>query len=78
MTMPIPDIVFVSDAQEGDWEGIYVDGVLKAQGHTLDNGQILEAIGVSARHIDVKTEWIENAGHLPENLSDIPADAKRG
>lgn len=51
-----------------DWIGIYVDGKLKAENHTLSPEEVLDAVGIK-----YSSEEIENFeyGHLPENFKDI-------
>lgn len=31
---------------DGDWEALYIDGVLKEEGHSLDVWHVLNAIGL--------------------------------
>ncbi len=54
-----------------DWEGVYLDGKLLAQGHSVDADDILVALGYKV--VDVLTEegWLEDQGYLPENLEDV-------
>lgn len=41
----VPDYALVTN-EEGDWQALYVEGVLRIEGHTLTAKQLLEAVGV--------------------------------
>lgn len=56
-----------------DWEALYIDGVLVAEGHRLTVDDILKTVDVKVENYDVSSEWTyENS--MPDNLSDIPED----
>lgn len=57
-----------------DWQGIYVNGKLMDENHSLSLRMVLEILGVEFSDFTVDQEWMENHGHLPENLSDVPED----
>lgn len=61
------NIVHVSDVG-GEWEGIYVDGTLVDEGHSLDPRQVLEALGIEFEHRETDMTEIS---HLPENLEEL-------
>lgn len=65
MTTPKIDIVMSDD---GDWEGMYVDGVLKCEDHSLDAQQVLYALGLEFHW---KETFIRDGGRLPHNFSDL-------
>ncbi len=57
----------------GDWEGIYVDDKLVAEGHSLDARQTLEAVGLMYLHMERdECGEIEGCSSLPENFKDLP------
>lgn len=68
-----------------DWEGIYIQGLLRDEGHKIrfKDGfafvcDYINQIG-NVDHIEFSTysieqEWLENEGSLPEYFSDIPCD----
>lgn len=68
--------VLIAVSEEGDWEGIYVNGELKAEGHSLDARQIIEALGLNLDRRSVSTEWFEKTGSssLPQSAADLPGD----
>lgn len=64
--------------QGDDWEGIYIDGKLVAQGHSipLRNGIDLaiqhKVTEVVWRAADL--DWLHDVGELPDNLADAQLD----
>jgi len=60
-------------AEDGDWEGLYIDGKLAAEGHSLDTRRVVEALGftVGWRSVDMR-----NGSNLPQNIDELKdADA---
>ena len=58
-----------------DWCGIYVDGLLVAEGHSLST---MEVVGICMLHrIDnatsspVDIEWLHDRGDLPRQIEDV-------
>lgn len=65
------EIVFVHD-NGGDWEGMYVDGVLVTENHSLDPDDVLSLLG-----IEYETHWIDmEDSRLPGKLSEIALPEK--
>ena len=64
-----PQAIFVSNGD--DWEGIYINGRLVAQGHTIEISEVLMSLGYEV--VDKLTEegWLEDQGYLPENITDV-------
>lgn len=62
-----------------DWEGIYVDEILQAEGHriSLCEGMAMahrcQPFTWAFRFLD--DEWMENAGSLPRDINRIPREA---
>ncbi len=54
-----------------DWEGVYLDGVLVAQGHSVDISDVAAALGVEYQSVEADSDWLEDEGELPESLSDV-------
>ena len=59
-----------------DWCGLYLDGGLIHQGHELSVRKMfyyatLHGPIESFEALDVDTEWLEEIGQLPDNLSDV-------
>lgn len=52
--------------QDGDWEAIYVDGKLAAQGHSLEVWDVLDALGVKY----TSYHNVEVDGYLPQSEPD--------
>lgn len=62
-------VAYVTDVS-GDWEGIYVDGKLVDESHSLDPRRVLEAIGVQFTHHNTD---LKDSGSLPDNLEELVA-----
>lgn len=43
-----------------EWEGIYVEGQLVAEGPCLDPETVLRAVGIMAETAEADEEWFEN------------------
>ncbi len=67
------DIVFVTN--EDDWQGVYVYGWLKDQGHEVSWLFLLETlIGEEIECVSsltVDSDWLNGRGKLPYNFSDV-------
>lgn len=58
---------FVSDVG-GDWKGVYVDGVLVAEGHSLREEEVLDALDIDYTETH---DWNgEDYGRLPNTLEE--------
>lgn len=78
MTLATQHITLVT---ADDWEGLYVNGKLHDENHSLDYGFIFERLGDVPRmyafhRIRVKDEWMLDEGRLPTYLSQIPEEAR--
>jgi hypothetical protein len=63
---PTSNIVIVHD-NSGDWVGIYVDGKLVREGHSIQEEDVLDAIGIPNKSV-----WVDmEDSRLPENLDEI-------
>jgi len=74
------NITYVTD-EGGDWAGLYVDGKLVDQNHSLDVGMVfadLARLGYNLEYsyFEIKETAWDSLGHLPEALDEIPEDAK--
>ena len=64
-----------------DWDGLYIDGVLAAQGHSIDAlflAEILLYRGVVVNQVftyNVDQEWLEDVLEFPKQLEDIPQES---
>lgn len=67
-------VVYVTGEEE--WDGLYIDGVLAHEGHTLDVGQVLDVLHGRAiwklSRVMCKKEWLDERGGYPDKYSDIP------
>lgn len=68
--MKKPKLVMVSSAS-GDWEGLYVDGVLKAEGHRVRTDEVLAILGIKIEEKECEEDWLESRGEFPVKLSEV-------
>jgi len=60
----------------GDWEGLYVDGVLLCEGHVLSVDAVINAVtssypGSTFTTLTPNDDWLEKVGYLPQDLDDV-------
>jgi len=60
----------------GDWEGVYVDGILKFEGHSIQWWQMLKALGIEYTTFDADDEWLLDRGRLPEKLTEVKKETE--
>jgi hypothetical protein len=56
----------------GDWEGIYLDGKLLAQGHSIAAWQLLRALGQDVGEHEMPGLYEERGEPLPSKIVDLP------
>lgn len=61
-------IVFV---EGDDWEGVYGDGKLLAEGHRLNKRDVLDALGIEYEELNADKQWLEDSGRLPTWIEDV-------
>ena len=59
-----------------DWNGLYIDGKLEIENHSLSAYQALQTLSLNSHdfqldQIVADEEWLEQKGCLPEELSDV-------
>jgi hypothetical protein len=64
-------VVFVDG---DDWQGLYVDGKLKIEAHTISACDVLEELGLDFDIAYPNEEWLFEAGSLPENINGLIED----
>lgn len=64
-----PKVTIVSDGD--DWEGLYIDGVLVFENHTVGAQDVLRALGIECDWVECDREWIDNRGSLPDDLNEV-------
>lgn len=62
----VQDTFIVMQSDDGDWQGLYRNGVLLAEGHSLDVGDTLTALGVP---YTFEERDLSLSGRCPETLS---------
>lgn len=68
-------------SDDGDWEGLYFDGCLCDENHSLNAPDVLEVVQqyicTETEVIVIDSEWLINeSGLLPARLTEIPNEAK--
>lgn len=68
-------VVYVRD-EGGDWAGLYIDGELEDQNHSLDVGMVLDTLYerglIEYESFMVPEEAWDDLGQLPDEFEDIP------
>jgi hypothetical protein len=64
-----------------DWEGVYVNGILKVEGHDTHNELRDIILGMAGDVVDFKMmdadlDWLEEVGNLPKSIDDVVEDAE--
>jgi len=54
-----------------DWEGLYLDGKLIWQGHTLESDVLLDLLQIENNTIWANLDWLHEQGGLPEELAEV-------
>lgn len=61
-----------------EWEGVYLDGVLLFEDHSLSAYELFRILGnksntpiTSFEIVRADDEWLVEHGYLPENLKDV-------
>lgn len=60
---------------DDDWEGLYIDGVLYCEGHTLRKEDIFSAMGIVIENITA-CDHIADYGSLPYCIIDLEPDSE--
>ncbi len=62
----------------GDWQGLYIDGVLKVQNHSLYACDVLDALEgiLKVQYIEADEDWMAKVGQLPDKLKDVKKQKK--
>lgn len=63
-----------------DWQGLYLNGYLHHQGHSIPLHVVGDLVNYTAAgegihewvNIEVDYEWMAEVGHLPNDIKDIP------
>lgn len=56
-----------------DWVGIYVDGELKTENHSLDEDDLLDVLGIEHKVVWAD-EYLNKRGRCPQDLKDVIPD----
>lgn len=76
------NVTYVSNSH-GDWAGVYLNGKLYDEGHSIPVHTWLDLISevseensasLPTMQFEVDGEWLESCGNLPEFFTDIPKE----
>ena len=54
-----------------DWKGLYVDGKLVYEGHSIPIHEFAKAANIDFDFVEADDEWLEEVGSFPKNLSEV-------
>ena len=66
--MDAPKITLV---RADDWEGVYFDGELVHQHHSIDVEDILQLLDIKVDRVHPDQNWLDRRGSLPKRLRDV-------
>jgi hypothetical protein len=58
-------------SSSGDWIGLYHDGKLITEGHSLSGREVLGLLGFKVEEKEAQEDWLEERGNLPQLLKDV-------
>lgn len=67
--------VDIVSAEGGDWQGLYVDGKLAYENHSIDWDDFVQVLDIPVGGFVVNDVWLQD-NRLPVRLEDIPEEAK--
>ena len=53
------------------WMGVYINGKLKWEGHSITEYELLELVGIKADCVEPESDWAEAISNLPKDLSRV-------
>lgn len=54
-----------------DWQGLYVDGKLVDEGHSIQLDTFARIMGIDLNEKEADFDWLEKEGRMPDNLSEV-------
>lgn len=58
--------IVIVDGDEGDWVGLYLDGVLVYEDHLLEASYVLKKLKIKFKEFEATVD-----GYLPKKLTDV-------
>jgi hypothetical protein len=63
--------VTIVSSFDGDWYGVYIDGVLASEGHQVNAQEVLESLGYTIEFKEKNEAWFDKHGNrCPEKLEE--------
>jgi hypothetical protein len=66
----LKSVVFVGCDGE-DWEGLYIDGKLYVEGHSISVKDLLDSLDIPYSNVECDDAWLDKKGCLPKLLKDV-------
>lgn len=63
--------IVIVGSPDGDWEGLYLNGRLVFEGHSITWWQMLEALKIEYQTLEADQDWFYQRGNLPKFLEDV-------
>jgi hypothetical protein len=63
--------ITVVGCPSGDWEGLFVNGQLVFEGHSISWWQALDALKIEYETLEADDEWMMDHGSFPNRLSKV-------
>jgi hypothetical protein len=60
-----------------DWQGLYLNGELVLEDHSLHPTKVLESLGIKFELLSANEEWLEEQGRFPEKFADVVLDEEQ-
>jgi len=63
-----------------DWQGLYYNGVLQIEGHSLSMEKVLNIVKdcppFELEIVSVDSDWLDDIGYLPRDLEKVKFDER--
>lgn len=71
--------ITIVNSESGDWTGLYINGKIKDQGHSISLRNFMEYLSKDGYPITIDSfrtlyaheDWMEEMARLPDNLKDV-------
>jgi len=57
--------------EDGDWYGLYLEGEIVDQGHSVNLREVLAHFGYELEYKDVDGSYGRTGSYFPDNLADV-------
>lgn len=65
-------VINIVRSEDGDWAGLYIDGQLKTEGHSITSSDVLDALGLKFKVVTMnETEFDYFGSRCPHEYKDV-------